>query len=124
MRHGLAPSVLSRISDRATIAPVISDEPAATILGPYVPMHDLARLRYGRILWKRPSARERLLRHWSDPQHPYADRFSVIYRPAVEKVLSADPQNDLALDAELRTAGLSLRTVVREIPPVFGSFYH
>jgi hypothetical protein len=102
---------------------VISDEPAATILGPYVLMHDLARLRYGRILWKRPSARERLLRHWTDPRHPYADRFSETYRPVVEKVLSADPADDLALDADLRSAGLSLRVVVREIPPVFGSFY-
>ena len=97
--------------------------PNRTPLAMEHPLHDLARLRYGRILWKRPSARKRLLRHWTDPRHPYADRFSETYRPAVEKVLSADPANDLALERELRSAGLSLRVVVREIPPVFGSFY-
>lgn len=86
-------------------------------------MHDQARLEYGRLLWKRDSARERLLRHWTDPRHPYAERFTAEYRPLVERVLVADPRQDDALDAELRAEGNSLRTIVREIPPVFGSFY-
>lgn len=86
-------------------------------------MHDQARLEYGRLLWKRPGARERLLRHWEDPRHPYAERFQNEYRPFVERVLAASEADDDALDAELRAVGRSLRTVVREIPPVFGSFY-
>ena len=102
---------------------VLTNQPAATLLGPYVQMHDLARLYYGRILWKRPAARERLLRHWTDARHPYAERFTRQYRRWVEKVLSADPNEDAALDAELRNAGQSLRVLVREIPPVFGDFY-
>ena len=86
-------------------------------------MHDQARLEYARLLWKRAPARQRLLRHWTDPRHPYAGRFSEQYRPFVERVLSADPAQDDALDADLQTHGQSLRVIVREIPPVFGSFY-
>lgn len=86
-------------------------------------MHDQARLEYTRLLWKRPAARARLLRHWTDARHPYAQRFEEEYRPDVERVLAASPAEDDALDAELRAAGRTLRTVVREIPPVFGSFY-
>ena len=86
-------------------------------------MHDQARLEYARLLWKRDSAREHLLRHWTDPRHPYAERFREEYRPFVERVLAADPAQDDALDAELREQGKSLRVIVREIPPVFGSFY-
>ena len=86
-------------------------------------IHDQARLEYMRLLWKRPAARARLLRHWSDARHPYAPRFQEEYRSDVERVLAASPKEDDALDSELRAAGRSLRTVVREIPPVFGSFY-
>ena len=86
-------------------------------------MHDQARLEYARLLWKRSSARERLLRHWSDPRHPYAARFTEEYRALVERVLSTGEECDDALDAEFQTMGKSLRVVVREIPPVFGSFY-
>lgn len=86
-------------------------------------LHDQARLEYARLLWKRPRARERLLRHWTDPRHPYAGRFAQEYRPLVERVLRASAGQDDDLDAELRAAGKSLRVVVREIPPVFGSFY-
>lgn len=86
-------------------------------------LHDQARLEYGRLLWKRPSAKMRLLRHWADERHPYAQRFAEIYRPWVEKVLEAKEESDDMLDEELSRHGLSLRVVVREIPPVFGSFY-
>ena len=85
--------------------------------------HDQVRLEYGRLLWKRASARERLLRHWADPRHPYAERFAEQYRPQVERLLSSTENQDSALDEEFRKEGLSLRVVVREIPPVFGSFY-
>src|SRR4051812_9044348 len=39
-------------------------------------LHDEARLEYGRMLWKLPHVRERRLRPWLDPRHPYSDRFS------------------------------------------------
>ena len=86
-------------------------------------LHDEARLEYTRLLWKRAAARERLQRHWADPRHPYRERFETEYRPWVERVLESDPQDDDALDASLQAEGKSLRVIVREIPPVFGSFY-
>lgn len=85
--------------------------------------HDQARLEYTRLLWRRPHCRERLLKHWTDPRHPYAQRFLLEFRPFVERVLASPPDLDDQLDSELRQHGLSLRTIVREIPPVFGSFY-
>ena len=89
-------------------------------LGEYATYEDLARLEYGRILWANASSRERLLRHWTSPSHPYQTRFSE-HRALVERVL-APGIDDVSLDAELRAKGHSLRTVVREIPPVFGDF--
>lgn len=86
-------------------------------------IHDQARLEYGRLLWKRPGARERLLRHWHDERHPYRERFLEKWQPLVERILNSSAHEDDALDDEFRTQGQSLRTVVREIPPVFGSFY-
>ena len=84
---------------------------------------DEARLEYGRLLWRKAHTRERLLRHWSDPRHPYAARFLGEWKPEVEKLLQSPAGHDDELDAGLRAQGLSLRVVVREIPPVFGSFY-
>lgn len=84
---------------------------------------DEAKLEYGRLLWRNPAARDRLLRHWTDPRHPYAERFRKKFSPWIDLVLSQPAGDDRRLDAELRDAGLSLRVVVKEIPPVFGSFY-
>jgi hypothetical protein len=64
-----------------------------------------------------------LLSHWTDPRHPYAGRFENDFRNLIERVLLATADDDDALDLELRAEGKSLRVVVREIPPVFGSFY-
>ncbi len=86
-------------------------------------MHDQARLEYGRLLWRKTHTRERLLRHWSDPRHPYSERFLRQWKPWVEKLLQTSSNGDDELDAELRKQGLSLRVLVREIPPVLGSFY-
>jgi len=83
---------------------------------------DYAKLEYGRMLWKNPDSRARLLRHWTDPRHPHAERFKE-WRPEVEKLLESPKGSDDQLDAELRQRGLSLRVVVREIPSVFGDFY-
>jgi hypothetical protein len=84
---------------------------------------DEARLEYGRLLWRNPRIRARLLRHWSDPRHPYAARFLSEWQPKVEQLLLSPSECDDELDEALRGQGLSLRAVVREIPPVFGSFY-
>lgn len=88
-------------------------------LGKYASYQDLSRLEYGRLLWANPSTRARLLRHWTSPSHPYHARFAA-YRELVEKVL-APGTDDISLDVALREQGQSLRAVVREIPPVFGS---
>ena len=83
---------------------------------------DYAKLFYGRMLWKDPRMRERLLRHWSDPRHPHCERFQE-WRAEVEKLLTSAKGSDDEVDQELRTRGLSLRVVVREIPSVFGEFF-
>ena len=79
---------------------------------------DEARLEYGRMFWADPRKRQRLLDHWLDPRHPSHERFLERWRPIVVRVLEANPVAD-----ELQAEGLSLRVVVREIPPVFGSFF-
>ena len=82
---------------------------------------DLARLRYGRLMWRNPESRDRLVRHWTDPRHPYRERY-LEGRAVIEEVL-ASAEDDGALDRRLRERGTSLRAVMREIPPVFGSFW-
>lgn len=84
---------------------------------------DESRLEYGRRLWRYPARRDALLRHWLDERHPYADRFRERWQPLVERVLRSQPEHDHALDAALQAEGCSLRAVVKEIPPVFGSFF-
>ncbi len=84
---------------------------------------DESRLEYGRLLWRSPRGRARLLGHWLDARHPYHERFAKQWRPQVERVLTARAENDDTLDRELQTEGLSLRVVVKEIPPVFGAFW-
>jgi hypothetical protein len=86
-------------------------------------IHDQARLEYARLLWTRPAARKRLLRHWTDARHPHRHRFTGQIREWVELLLSSAATSDDALDAHFQTQGQSLRTVVREIPAVFGSFF-
>ena len=87
-------------------------------LGKYGSYQDLARLEYGRLLWKNGKARARLIKHWTAAENPYSDRFAD-KKQLIERVLSSD--DDLQLDRQLRKEGHSLRSVVREIPPVFGS---
>ena len=82
---------------------------------------DLARLEYGRMLWRSPGMRRRLLRHWIDRRHPYRERFLRARRVVVGVLVSR--LNKQQLDRSLRARGTSLRAVVREIPPVFGSFW-
>lgn len=84
---------------------------------------DESRLEYGRRFWRDPRKRERLLRHWLDDRHPYAARLREHWLPLVDRVLRSDPGQDDALDASLQAEGSSLRVVVKEIPPVFGTFF-
>jgi hypothetical protein len=97
----------------------MGQEIPVTPFGKYPNYQDIARLEYGRMLWKSASSRGRLLSHWMDPAHPYADRFRS-RRTLVERVLESRLPDE-ALDIELRAEGHSLRAIAREIPPVFGS---
>jgi hypothetical protein len=57
--------------------------------------------------------------HWSDSKHPYRHRF-LENQETIEEVLGSQSSNE-ELDRDLRKRNLSLRAVVREIPPVFAS---
>jgi hypothetical protein len=87
-----------------------------------IQLEEYAKLEYGRLLWRVPEFRERLLRHWSDPRHPHAERFAE-HEHEVRHILESPKGSDNQLDAELRQRQLSLRAVVKEIPSVFGSFF-
>ena len=83
---------------------------------------EYAKLEYGRMVWRDPEFRERLMRHWKDPRHPHAERF-VEHEANVRYILESPKDSDAVLDAVLRKRGSSLRAVVKEIPSVFGSFF-
>lgn len=85
-------------------------------------LEEYAKLEYGRLLWRVPEYRERLLRHWRDARHPHARRFAE-HEADVRRILESPKGSDHQLDAELRQRNLSLRVVVKEIPSVFGSFF-
>ena len=85
-------------------------------------LEEYAKLEYGRLLWRVPAYRERLLRHWHDSRHPHAERFTE-REVEVRRILESPKGSDIELDAELRQRNLSLRALVKEIPSVFGSFF-
>jgi len=89
-----------------------------SVWGKYPNYQDIARLEYGRLLWN-SAARSRLLAHWLNPEHPYVERFQS-KRSMVERILESSLSDD-QLDRQLKSEGHSLRAVMREIPPVFGS---
>ncbi len=99
----------------ATASELLFDRPEFK----YFPPEDFARLDYGRILWNMPLAKDRLVAHWSDPRHPYRERF-LRFRPMIESLLSSKLDN---LDQIAAAHGQSLRAAIREIPPVFGHFW-
>ena len=94
---------------------------ATTVWGPYPNFDDIARFEYGRRMWRLPEMKTRLLSHWLDERHPYRNRFQN-QRAMIEEILMSDA-DEASLNAKLRERGSSLRCVVREIPPVFGSFF-
>jgi hypothetical protein len=60
--------------------------------GKYPNYRDIARLEYGRLLWKKPEARRRLLAHWETPDHPHAERFQEnisLFREILESPLGS-----------------------------------
>ena len=116
MRLGLNASVCYR---KCVQAATQSDK--ELVWGPYPNYQDVARFEYGRRFWRDPKMRARLLAHWLDERHPYRERF-LARRELVERVLNSTGAEQ-ELDLELRRQGTSLRCVVREIPPVFGSFF-
>ena len=101
----------------------VSDTANTTTMvwGPYPNYDDMSRFQYGRMLWHSPGMRSRFLKHWTDPRHPYKQRFER-QRDLIEGVL-VSKESPEELDRGLRTRGTSLRCVAREIPPVFGSFF-
>ena len=93
----------------------------SAVWGKYPNYDDIARFEYGRLMWRVPVMRQRLLAHWSDPRHPYRERFAERL-VLVESILGSE-ESPAALDTRLHQSGTSLRCVVREIPPIFGSFF-
>jgi len=91
------------------------------VWGPYPNYDDIGRLKYGRMMWRLPDMRDRLLRHWTDERHPYKERF-LEQQQLIEDMLQSS-ETDQQLDQRLRNLGTSLRCMAREIPPVFGSFF-
>jgi len=87
--------------------------------GKYPVYRDIARFEYGRLLWRNPSARQRLLAHWCNPAHPYQPRF-LANQTLIAEMLGSEFSEEV-LDEQFRKRNLSLRVVAREIPPVFGS---
>ena len=96
------------------------DRQDAEIWGPYANYDDVARFQYGRLLWRQPAMRARLLAHWLDERHPYRDRF-LEQQALIVGVLGSD-ERPADIDQQLRRQGTSLCSVVREILPVFGRF--
>jgi hypothetical protein len=93
-----------------------------SIWGPYRNYEDEARWQYGRQMWRLPDMRRRLLQHWLDERHPWRERF-IRHRALIEEILTSDLPEE-QLHHELLSRGTSLRCAAREIPPVFGSFFH
>ncbi len=57
--------------------------------------------------------------HWLNPEHPCSERF-LGKRALVERILES-PLLDEQLDRQLHFEGHSLRSLIREIPTIFGS---
>ena len=64
-------------------------DPFTSVWGDYPDWDDVARFVYGRRMWRLPEMRARLLSHWSDPRHPYHERFQA-QRGLIEEVLASD----------------------------------
>jgi hypothetical protein len=54
----------------------VDSEAVDRVWGTYPNYDDIARFEYGRMMWKLPDMRARMLKHWLDPRHPYHQRFA------------------------------------------------
>jgi len=91
------------------------------VWGDYPNWDDIARFVYGRLMWRLPQMRARLLAHWLDERHPQCERFQA-QRELIEHALESE-LGSVELDVVLRQRGTTLRCVAREVPAVFGSFF-
>ena len=82
---------------------------------------DATRLHCSRVFWRSLKSRDMMLAHWNHPEHPSRDRWKN-YSAVIEEVLSF-VGDDSELDKSLRERKLSLRVVIREIPPIIGSIW-
>jgi hypothetical protein len=81
-------------------------------------LEDDARLDYGRLLWKSPKGRRRLLYIWEHQDHPHRERFRQ-YRDLIVGLLECpDPKAYAAAHKDW-----SLRMMVREIPAIIWSLW-
>lgn len=87
--------------------------------GKYVDYQALAKLEYGRMLWKSQRGRNLLLANWTHPKHPHRDLFFKM-QSQIERILEA-PLDYHAMDEELRQNHSSLRAAMREVPTYFPS---
>ena len=85
--------------------------------GKYRDYQALARLEYGRLLWKKEQGREKLLANWTHTQHPHREHF-IKQRNILENLLNSQKDYQV-LDADLRRQSSSLRAAMRDIPSYF-----
>lgn len=74
----------------------------------------------GRMLWKSPPLKQRLLVHCMHVDHPHAQRFRS-RTSLVERILESIC-SDKVLDIALRDEVDCLLFVMREVPPVFWKY--
>jgi hypothetical protein len=82
-------------------------------------LEDKARLQYGRLLWRSPKFRRRLLFVWEHPEHPHRERFEAQRELIVGLLECPDPEAYVK-----QFPDWSLRTMTREIPSVIWSLWH
>jgi len=81
-------------------------------------LDDDARLEYGRLLWRNPEGRRRLLYVWEHPDHPHRETFARQREMIVRLLECPDPIQYVKAFPQW-----SLRTMTREIPPIIGSLW-
>lgn len=87
--------------------------------GKYPVYKDIARFEYGRLLWRNPSARKRLLAHWSNSEHPHEQRF--LANPILIEAVFGLESRELATDERFKKTETQPPGRCEKIPPVFGS---
>ncbi len=86
-------------------------------LGKFADYQALAKLEYGRMLWKSAKGRKKLLDNWTHPDHPHRERFAN-RKHLIKEILETD-LNYQELDLTLKKKDSSLRAAMREIPSYF-----